>query len=294
LFNRQVDLSQKAISKRHRQLNFLKRRGLFGTNLNGAELKPIDNKKDFEDSFAFLYEIFLKENYIQPNNFGLRIRLWDCMPTTLHTIAKSNGEIVGMQSEFLETSFLPLPSHKIYPTELNALSRGGYRIGEIANEAIREDFRKCSISTEMIRLAVAYAEILNISAYVVAVSPNHARAYEHMSWEILGEIRNYSDDKDFEDYTILVGFDIKGYKEFDSVPKPENAPYNTWKHYLYRDNPFMQDIRKYIEAFSKFAINNTNFIYNLLTKIEPINKDQFKYFFNKSLAELDNLLDIKR
>ena len=122
-------------NKVQRRLALLKRTGLFGSNLLGAEISRASSMQELDEAYRLVYEIFLEIGYIKPNPYRIRIRTYEATAETATFIAKHDGKIVGVQSVVLDSPDLGLPSDVAFQSELDVLRSQGIRLTEATNES---------------------------------------------------------------------------------------------------------------------------------------------------------------
>jgi ribosomal protein S18 acetylase RimI-like enzyme len=159
--------------------------------------------KDLEKAYRVVYRIFRRRQYIRKKRNLLRMRVYELCPSTATFVSTSpSHSIVGVLSVIQDSADLGLPSDAVFKKEIDALRGEGRRICEFSNQAIISDFRKCSITTELMSCVFAQAVKSGCTDIVCAVSPSKASFYEMVGFEIISEVKSYSQDED--DPVVLI------------------------------------------------------------------------------------------
>jgi len=194
------------IDKRDRRMSLLKRAGLFGTDTRGAIIRRAVSAEDLAAAYALVHQAFLERGYIRPEPGGLRVRVFEALPTMATFVAEADGQIVGVQSLAVDDPDLGLPSDMAFQDAINVLRRGGRLVCEATNQAIAPEYRKSAVATELMRAMFAHALHVGCDELITTVSPGHARFYELLGFEKASPIRSYSADLD--DPTLVMRVNV--------------------------------------------------------------------------------------
>ena len=189
-----------------RRLALLKKAGLFGGDTKGAAVTRATGVEDLLAAYRLVHDAFVERGYIHRQNNGLRMRAFEALPSTATFVAKAEGEVVGVQSLAMDDPQLGLPSDGAFKAEIDAFRGDGRLVCEATNEAIAPDWRRTSVPTELMRCCFAHALAKGCTDLITTVSPGHARFYELLGFEQIGEVRSYS--KEIEDPVVVVRFDL--------------------------------------------------------------------------------------
>ncbi len=200
-----------AIQRENRRLALLKRAGLFGDKMNGARLTRACTLTDLRQAYRLVYETFLDAGYIAPSNFRMRIRTFEACGETATFVARTDSEVVGVQSLVLDSPDLGLPADLAFGPELDALRSKGLKLSEATNEAVTPAFRRTAVMTELMRCFAAQALLSECDLSLTAVSPNHRGFYELIGFRQIAPERSYSDDVD--DPVVLLCYDMQNLRE---------------------------------------------------------------------------------
>ncbi len=198
-------------SRLNRKLAYLKRAGLFGENTQGARITRAASLIDLRNAYRLVHEVYLGTGFIEPEPKGIRIRIFETISDTATFVAKVNGSVVGVLSIVGDTPEAGLPSDASFKPELDALRAKGLRLCEATNQAVKCEYRRSSVSTELMRCAVAHMTAAGFDESVAAVSPSHDGFYELLGFRQIGSMRSYSCK--VHDPVVALSMDITQYRQ---------------------------------------------------------------------------------
>ena len=193
-----------------RKLALLRRAGLFGQNTQGARIARAATLEDLRKAYKLVHDVYLGTGFIDPEPAGMRLRIFETTSDTATFIAKINGRVVGVLSVVGDSPELGLPSDLAFKAELDVLRGTGAKLCEVTNQAIADDFRKSSLSTELIRCAVAHGISVGYNQAVATVSPSHNGFYEMLNFHPFGSERSYSGK--IHDPVVALRMDVDQYR----------------------------------------------------------------------------------
>jgi len=180
------------LTKEHRRLMLLKRTGLFGTNIFGAEITRACLPKDLREAYRLVYDVFLDAGYVTPNECKMRIRTFDAIPDTATFIARREGKVIGVLSMVVDYPDLGLPSDELFKKEVDAIRSSGMRLCESTNLAMIPIFRKTTITTQLMQCGCAQALMDDRDGIIISVGISHTGFYKLMGFQQMSEVRSYS------------------------------------------------------------------------------------------------------
>jgi predicted N-acetyltransferase YhbS len=215
----------------------LKRVGLFGGEMRGAEIARATKVEDLIAAYRLVHDVFVEQGYIHANEAGIRLRPFEALPDTATFIARAGREVVGVTTVVMDSPEFGLPTEKAFANEIHALRSIGRVACEGTNWLIAESHRGSGVMTELMRCSFAHALALGCTDYLGAVSPGHAKFYDLLGFERLGDVRSYS--KDIDDPVVLVRLDIAGlHQRFAGVTAGDGSVEAFLKHYYIDVNPY--------------------------------------------------------
>ncbi len=172
----------------------LKRSGLFGSNTRGVVIQRATTLDELRQAYRLVHDTFVETGYILPHQSGLRIRIFEAIPEMATFVAKVGERVVGVLSLLCDSPDLRLPADTVYRIELDELRATGARLCEVTNQAIAPEFRKSSVTTELMRCVMAHALAEGYDEGIVVVSPSHVPFYRLLGFRNVGCIRSYSSE----------------------------------------------------------------------------------------------------
>jgi ribosomal protein S18 acetylase RimI-like enzyme len=220
-----------------RQLDLLKRVGLFGCDLKGAKVQRASTAEDLSAAYRLVYQVYREAGYIHAEQAEMRLRVFETSSDTATFIAKADGQVVGVISVVGDSLDLRLPSDVAFSPELDALRARGTTVCEVTNQAVAEGYRKSAVTTELMRCAVAHAIACGYRMGVATVSPSHTGFYDLLGFRLLGSERSYSDK--LYDPVVALTVDFENY----CVPPPNLSPASRFVHaFLGATNPYRDKV----------------------------------------------------
>lgn len=245
-----------------RRMKLLERMGCFGALPSGVCISRATTSQDLEDAYRMVHDGFVKEGYILPRPFGMRIRLFEAMPETATFIARVDGKIVGVTSVVIDSPDLGLPSDEAFRYEIDLLRHAGRKVCEGTNWFIDPEFRRTSIMTELMRCCFAHAVAMDCTDMIADLSPTHKSFYEIMAFDIIGSQRSSSHEVD--DPVVLVNLAITETIQTVSDLKTEDDFDLAYVKVFYiDDNPYHDKVTLWAEQ-AEAAFMNPAFLKDLL------------------------------
>ncbi|MCK4625962.1 MAG: hypothetical protein KAV00_11670 [Phycisphaerae bacterium] len=217
-----------------RRMALLKRIGLFNNDTQGAKITRATSIEDFIKAYRLVHDVFVQQGYIHPDETGIRVRPFEALPGTATFIAKVGDEVVGVTSVVVDSPELGLPTDKAFKTEVDGLRGEGRKICEGTNWLVADSHRNSAVMTELMRCSYAHALAFGYSDFVGTVSPGHAKFYNLLGFEQIGDVRSYS--RDIEDPVVLVH--LRSNERFEGVTTASGEAELFLKKYYLDDNPY--------------------------------------------------------
>lgn len=182
----------------NRKIALLKRCGLFAEMTPGVEITRACSAEDLQAAYTLVHEVFVERGYCKPQEYGMRLRVFEATPSLATFIARSQGRIVGVLSVVGHTPDCGLPSDRAFKPELDALRDQipGATFCEWSNQVVASDFRKTNISTELMRCAAAHVIATGYSHSIISVSAVHGGFYDLLGFRQISTERSYSQEVD--------------------------------------------------------------------------------------------------
>lgn len=262
-----------------RKLWLLKRSGLFGTDTKGARIDRAWTLDDLRKAYKLVHDVYLGTGFIQPEEAGLRLRIFETTPDMATFVAKlTDGTVVGVLSIIADTPEFGLPSDSAFKPELDRLRAAGARLCEATNQAVKEEFRKSAVPTELMRCAVAYFTKAGFTETIATVSPNHNSFYELLGFREIGDKRSYSEKID--DPVVALGMDVNQYRR---PPTGLNETEQFIHRFLASENHFLGHVlefgkeaqRRFLDAelLEQLFVTERNFI----AECSPVEMDKLQH-----------------
>ncbi|MBN1587793.1 MAG: hypothetical protein JW937_10265 [Candidatus Omnitrophica bacterium] len=170
--------------------------------LKNIEFRVAQNAGDLEQAYALVHKEYLSRGYTHPSDSGVKVSIYNALPTTTTFVAVAEGQVIGTVS-LIGDSTLGVPMDRIYKPELDELRSRNLKLAEASMLAVRNDLfgkgvflmlnsKKLSLVFNLFKLAFDY--IHNVAGYdevVIAVNPKHDLVYRFLFFEELGPLRYY-------------------------------------------------------------------------------------------------------
>lgn len=193
-----------------RKLWLLKRSGLFGKDTKGARIERACTLDDLRKAYKLVHDVYLGTGFIDPEEAGMRLRIFETTPDMATFVAKVDGKVVGVLSVVADTPEFGLPSDASFKPELDRIRERGIWLCEATNQAVEEAYRKSAVPTELMRCAVAHLTNAGFDETVATVSPSHNSFYELLGFREIGSERSYSTK--LHDPVVALGMDVSQYR----------------------------------------------------------------------------------
>ena len=143
-------------------------------------LKIADTQDELEACFRILHDAYVGAGFMAPDPSGMRVTIYQALPTTTTLCAKWDGQVVGTISMIREGVFgFPLQS----AFDIGHLRARPGKIAEISALAIAPAFRKTGgkILFPLMKFMNEYClEYFDTRHIVIAVNPNKIEMYESL------------------------------------------------------------------------------------------------------------------
>lgn len=147
---------------------------------------------DLTQAYRLVHDVFVHQNYIQPQPGGMRVREFEALPEMATFVAKVDGKVIAVMSVVPDSTDMGLPSDKVFSDELNKLRESGRRVGEITNLAVAEEYRNTAVFFELSRCIYAYGTNIGLDDFFISISPGHGMFFEAiLAFEAWGDRRCY-------------------------------------------------------------------------------------------------------
>jgi len=156
-----------------------------------VEIKHAETKEELEAAYRLLHDVYVDMGYMDPHPSGMRVNIYNALPSTVTFIAREEGKIVATVSLILD-SFLGLPMEELYQEEIKGLREQGLKLAEVSGLASAKDCRNQNISMLANKIMFAYAEYAGVDRLCIVVNPNHVDFYRSvLFFEPFGQLKYY-------------------------------------------------------------------------------------------------------
>ncbi len=186
------------------------------------EYRIAATRADRESAFRLVHRSYLNAGLAEPNPFGLRVTPYHLLETTEVFLARHGGRTICTLS-LVADGQLGLPMESVYSSEVDALRREGFLVGEVSCLADRRDQFQgfFPIFVRLCRLMAQHAWRRGLSGLVAAVHPRHARFYRrYMHFEPIGGWRSYPSVCNRPAVALLL--------DFERIDRERPASFNTF------------------------------------------------------------------
>lgn len=108
---------------------------------DGVIFKLAETTEEFEQAFSILYDNYVAEGYMQPNEAKLRITAYHLLPASMTLICKKGDEVIATCS-IIKSSKFGMPTSDVI--DLDEVIPTGKEIGEIGSLAVKKSFQNKS------------------------------------------------------------------------------------------------------------------------------------------------------
>jgi hypothetical protein len=166
----------------------------YASPLPPVSYKTAETTDELEQSYRLLHDNYVEQGYMFPHPSGLRVTIFNALPTTRTFIAVNAGRVVSCLT-LVPDSPLGLPMDDIYREELDGLRRSGRRMAEVSGLATDRSVCEagCTILLNLVKCLYAQALASGLDDICIAVNPSHKRFYETgLGFRVLGDLKTYS------------------------------------------------------------------------------------------------------
>jgi len=220
-----------------RRLKLLRRIGLFTSDTKGAVIERATCGSDLIAAYRLVHDIFVEENYIKPQEGGLRVRPFECVPESGTCVARTGSRIVGVQTLAVDSDDFGLPSDISFRDVLDTLRGDGRLVCEATNEAIAKELRRSAVPTELMRCMFAYAVSIGCTELITTISPGHATFYEFVGFRQVSDVRSYTSKID--DPVVVVSANLaEAKRRYETGIANGDADCTFLNNFYFDQNPY--------------------------------------------------------
>jgi len=142
--------------------------------------KIAETREELEACFRLLHDAYVRQGYMDPDPSGMRVTLYNALPTTTTLCALFDNKVVGTLS-LIRESAIGLPLQRIFDLTSVRAKRGN--IAEVSGLAIHPAFRQQGgmILMPLMKCLYEYcATVFDTRHLVIAVNPRHSDTYESL------------------------------------------------------------------------------------------------------------------
>lgn len=193
--------------KFRRRIALFKKSGVLGNTPDHILIQRATTLKQLKEAYELVHDIFVEQQYINPQRNNIRVRIFESLPETATYVAIVNQKIIGVMSLVPDSVDIGLPSESTFSREIGLLRSKNQTIGEITNLAIASEYRRSNIFAALTQALYAHALYCGMDHLFTAISASHAPFVEcALQFDRWGEERNYSHE--IEDLVVGMRFDI--------------------------------------------------------------------------------------
>jgi len=220
-----------------RRMSLLQRAGLFSNDTQGAKVTRAASLEDLTSAYRLVHDVFVQRGYIVARESGLRVRVFEALPETATFVAKAEEQVVAVTTVIIDSPDLGLPSDIAFKAEIDTLRAHNRKICEGTNWLVAESHRHSAVMSELMRCSFAHSVAEGCTDFVGAVSPGHAKFFNLLGFEQIGEQKSYS--AEIHDPVVLVRLDLSGLADrFRGVDHRTNQVERFLKSYYVDENPY--------------------------------------------------------
>jgi hypothetical protein len=161
---------------------------------------PASSLEELQASYRIVYKEYTARGYCPPNPAEMLFSHYCFLPQSRTFVTSERGHVTGTVTA-IPDSLAGLPMESIFRQEVNQLRNSG-RVGEVSLLAVDQeatgqnlfslaDFKKHSLSFSLFKMIFHYFRVSGLTDILIAVHPKHTMLYRYMSFEPLGDVRDY-------------------------------------------------------------------------------------------------------
>ncbi|PIQ84725.1 MAG: hypothetical protein COV75_00745 [Candidatus Omnitrophica bacterium CG11_big_fil_rev_8_21_14_0_20_63_9] len=172
--------------------------------LRPVEFRIVRTVAELKTANHLVYQEYLKRNYCKANAVGLKLSLYQALPTTATFIATHRRDgIIGTIS-MVEDSPLGLPMDEAYKNEVDMLRRQNLRVAEVTMLALNSQLfgervftlfhaKKLLLTLRLFKVMFDYLRACTkVDELVACFNPKHQVLYDFLQLKPLGGLKTYT------------------------------------------------------------------------------------------------------
>lgn len=180
---------------------------------------------EYRQALSLVHDCFVASGIIQPEPSGLRVRVFDLIPETALYVAKCDNKTIGVTGLVLDGPQVGLPCDCAFKNVNDSYRNQGKKLCEGTDWAVCREYRQTPVLMMLMQRIYADAIKKEQDYLLAAVSPEHAELYNLLSFEQIGEKREYGPG----DSVILVALDLEA-----------ESKYQVIQDWFVRENPWLR------------------------------------------------------
>lgn len=241
-------LTQKEADRLRRRIARMRKAGMLDIERLGTTVRRAVTVDDLEAAYALVHSAYVEKGYMNEQNGGVRVRVFEAVPEMATFIACVDGRVAAVTSVCVDSTDLGLPSDHVFGRDLDRMRQESGQVFEITNLAIAPEYRNTPVFLQLTQACFAHALAHGCGNMFIAISPGHARFFHDVfQFEPVGPPRSYSDEVDDEVQGMRVF--VPGFgdfvREFDNMMGPDDA--FLYDFYFAR-NPYHREVRPWHAA----------------------------------------------
>lgn len=242
--------------------------------------KIAETREELEACFRLLHDAYVRHGYMEPHPSGMRVTIYNALPTTTTLCALFDNKVVGTLS-LIRESAIGLPLQRIFDLTSVRAKRGN--IAEVSGLAIHPAFQQQGglILMPLMKCLYEYCtSFFDTRHLVIAVNPRHIETYESLFF-----FRRLSAN-------VVPSYDfVNGAPAVGATLDLKHAPEILRKCYGAR--PVRRDLHHYFVAMRLPNIEMPH--RRFFTTNDPVmTPDLIDHFFNRKTAVFATLSDRKK
>ena len=237
--------------------------------------KIAETREELEACFRLLHDAYVRHGYMEPDPSGMRVSIYNALPTTTTLCALFDNKVVGTLS-LIRESAIGLPLQRVFDLTCVRAKHGD--IAEVSGLAIHPAFQQQGGMILMPLMKCLYEYCTNFfdtRHLVIAVNPRHIETYESLLF-----FRRLSAN-------VIASYDfVNGAPAVGATLDLKHAPEILLK--CYGERPLRRNLHHYFVAMQLPNIEMPN--RRFFTTNDPVmTPDLIDYFFNRKTHVFANL-----
>ena len=141
-------------------------------------LKVAESQEEIESAFRLLHDAYVRAEFMRPDPSGLRVTVYNALPTTTTLIACYAGKVVGTVSLIRESLF-GFPMQEVF--NIDSIRAKGGGVAEVSGLALQQGLQAAAdlVLFPLFKFVYEYSrKYVGLRHLVIAAHPDHMNFYE--------------------------------------------------------------------------------------------------------------------